>query len=91
MQGKIPQGLALLGDEEGLRQRLVLQACALLMVMAELLRRAGMERHQAGFVELGLADVQLRRLEIELDIAHLEANRLPDAQPRAGQQPNQGR
>jgi hypothetical protein len=49
------------------------------MVLAELLRRAGMERHQAGFVELGLTDMQLWRLAVELDIVHLEANRLPNA------------
>jgi hypothetical protein len=71
MHGQILQGLTLFGDEEGIRHRIVLQACSLLTVMAERLRRAGMERHNAGFVELRLQDMQRRREMVELDIAGL--------------------
>jgi hypothetical protein len=71
MQGKIPQGTTLFGDEASIRQRVVPQVCSLLQVVAELLRRAGMERHNAGFVELRLQDMQLRWGVVELDIAGL--------------------
>jgi hypothetical protein len=43
-----------------------------------------MERHNAGFVELRLQDVQLGWVTIQLDVAYLEADGLPDPQPCTG-------
>jgi hypothetical protein len=44
---------------------------ALAAVVIQLLRRARVQRHHAGFVELCLQDMQLRRVAVELDLPNL--------------------
>jgi hypothetical protein len=57
MQGVMIEGLSLFGHEEGVRQRIVVQARSSLAVVAELLCCARMQRHNAGLVELRLKNV----------------------------------
>jgi hypothetical protein len=57
MQGVMMQGLSPFRHEKGVRQRIVVQVCPALGIVVQTLRRAGMKRHNAGFVELRLEDV----------------------------------
>jgi hypothetical protein len=91
MQGVMLEGLAPFRHEQGVRQGIVVPVCPPLGIVAQAIRRAGMERHNAGFVELCLEDVQLRRLKIELDVPCLEAEGFAHPHTGAGEEANQGR
>jgi hypothetical protein len=67
----ITQRLALFGDKEGIRQAIVVQACALLGVAPQLLSGTRMQRHDPRFAKLRLQDVELRWIETELDVGDL--------------------
>jgi hypothetical protein len=71
VEGQILERLALFGHEKGVRQAIVVQGSAPLTVVAEPLRRTGMERHDAGFMKLRLEDVQLRWRKIQLNLINL--------------------
>ena len=90
MQGVMMQGLSLFRHEKGIRQRIVVPTRPSLGIVTQVLRRAGMQRYQAGFVELRFVNVQLRRIKIELDVASLEAEGFAYPQPGARQEADHG-
>src|SRR6202171_5416216 len=75
------------GDEEGPRARSWTEAVTLGRVAAQRLGGRRVQRHQPGAVELRLPDHDDTGRQV--DVVALETNRLPKAQPRGSEPPEQ--
>ena len=68
MESQILEVISLFGYEKSVRQPVVVEVRSLLRVVAEMLRRTGMERDNAGFMELGLQDMSLGWVLLQFDV-----------------------
>src|ERR1700747_539370 len=82
----VAQVRTLFGNEECIRQAVVMKALPLLSIQPPLVGSRGVKSYQSGYTKLSLKDLKVRWICIQVNIAYGKGNGLAASQSGAGDQ-----